>query len=1074
MSQMCARCGALVADDARFCAACGAPLDTLQGAERKLGTMVFADLVGSTELATDLDPEELRQRLAPFFEVARATLEEHGGRVEKYVGDAVMAVFGVPRSYGDDPDRAVAAALALRDRVGALGDGLTLRVGVETGEVLALERAGDLSVTGEAVNAAARLQQAAAPGEVLVGERTAGACRAAELEDRGPIDAKGFPAPLLVWRAVAASAQRPQETTRFVGRQDDLDLLRLIYRRAVRERVPELVTVTGEAGIGKTRLAGELVAELRAGPDPPTVLLGRNPPYGRGIAFWALGEILRAAAGASADDSVGDVHAALARRLEELGADDADELAAALGMALGGDPIDGDVEDALKHAWRRLVALLAGERPVVIGIDDAHWADDGLLDLIEEVAFSVDGAPVLLLCTTRPELLERRPGFGRAARNVTQIELRPLGREPSTELAMALLPDASSELAPRVAEASSGNPFFAEEMACRIVEDPDAALGERLPETVQAAIAARLDLLPVEEKRAIQYAAVLGPGFLEEALADLLGEPQAEELAALVRKSLLQERLAEGPGRFAFRHQLIRDVAYASLPRAERASLHERAAEGIRRRAGERYPELAELVTFHLLRANELGPTDARGQTAREASLEAAEIAARRGATARAQELYEQSAALAGSDRERAEALDAAAGVALQRWRGDESLRLLREMADIAERGGEARLAAGAYARAVEVVSRMGGITGDLPEEELQAMLDRGRALVPDDDKVTRARLLLDEAWMSWRLSCNEEMAGPARAGLELARQTEDIPVLSSALDAVAALAWTEGRYGLAVEHARERLELLAGVRERAHAIEVERSDALHMMIESLVATGDFRQASEYADQARELDLSRGGVFSGWARNMLPSFFLGEWDRTLEMARGFRDAWSAADHPPVYAMAAACGSGGAILGYRGDEAGAADWFAFSESIAPSTGGQLGGLHMMRADVDLHHGRVDEAAARLAAPAATTTWWRSPYAATRAEAMVRAGGDDAPGALTEAEALVGDHSYARGVLMRAQGLYQEDENRLRDAFSLFEQIECPYQAARTGWLLGGDDGAEAERTLARLGAPPPVG
>ena len=290
---------------------------------------------------------------------------------------------------------------------------------------------------------------------------------------------------------------------------------------------------------------------------------------------------------------------------------------------------------------------------------------------------------------------------------------------------------------------------------------------------------------------------------------------------------------------------MIRDVAYASLPRAERARLHERAAEGIRRRAGERYPELAELVTFHLLRANELGPTDARGQTAREASLEAAEIAARRGATARAQELYEQSAALAGSDRERAEALDAAAGVALQRWRGDESLRLLREMAETAERGGEARLAAGAYARAVEVVSRMGGITGDLPEEELQAMLDRGRALVPDDDKVTRARLLLDEAWMSWRISCNEEMAGPARAGLELARQTEDIPVLSSALDAVAALAWTEGKYGLAVEHARERLELLAGVRGRAHAIEVERSDALHMMIESLVATGDFRQASQ-------------------------------------------------------------------------------------------------------------------------------------------------------------------------------------------------------------------------------------
>ena len=412
--------------------------------------------------------------------------------------------------------------------------------------------------------------------------------------------------------------------------------------------------------------------------------------------------------------------------------------------------------------------------------------------------------------------------------------------------------------------------------------------------------------------------------------------------------------------------------------------------------------------------------------------------------------------------------------MALQRWRGDESLRLLREMADIAERGGEARLAAGAYARAVEVVSRMGGITGDLPEEELQAMLDRGRALVPDDDKVTRARLLLDEAWMSWRLSCNEEMAGPARAGLELARQTEDIPVLSSALDAVAALAWTEGKYGLAVEHARERLELLAGVRGRAHAIEVERSDALHMMIESLVATGDFRQASEYADQARELDLSRGGVFSGWARNMLPSFFLGEWDRTLEMARGFRDAWSAADHPPVYAMAAACGSAGAILGYRGNEAGAADWFAFSESIAPSTGGQLGGLHMMRADVDLHHGRVDEAAARLAAPAATTTWWRSPYAATRAEAMVRAGGEDAPGALTEAEALVGDHSYATGSPDARPGLVPRGREPLARCLLPVRADRVSLPGGANGLAAGRRDSAQSERTLARLGAPPPVG
>ena len=1044
----------------------------MEDAERKLGTMVFADLVGSTELATDLDPEELRQRLAPFFEVARATLEEHGGRVEKYVGDAVMAVFGVPRSYGDDPDRAVAAALALRDRVGALGDGLTLRVGVETGEVLAFERAGDLSVTGEAVNAAARLQQAAAPGEVLVGERTAGACRTAELEDRGPVNAKGFSAPLRVWRAVAAGGERQRETTQFVGRQDDLDLLLLVYRRAARERVPELVTVTGEAGIGKTRLADELVAELRAGPDPPTVLLGRNPPYGRGIAFWALGEILRAAAGASADDSVGDVHAALARRLEELGAADADELAAALGTALGGEPIAGDVEDALKHAWRRLVALLAGERPLVIGIDDAHWADDGLLDLIEEVAFSGDGAPVLLLCTTRPELLERRPGFGRAARNVTQIELRPLGREPSTELAVALLPDASRELAPRVAEVSSGNPFFAEEVARRIVDDPDAALGDQLPETVQAAIAARLDLLPPDEKRTVQYAAVLGPGFLEQALTDLLGDPPAAALSALVRKAVFQERLAEGGGRYAFHHQLIRDVAYASLPRVERAKLHERAAEGIRGRAGNRYPELAELIAFHLVQAGELEPTNARTVVACKASMEAAEVATRRGAVARAQELLEQAAALAPTAREAAETLQSAAGVALQRWRGDESLRLLREMAEVAERGDEARLAAAAYARAVEVVARMGGITGDLPEEQLQAMLARARELVSEEDTATRARLLLDEAWIGWRYGREEEMAGPAHKGLELARQTDDVALLSSALDAVTADAWTAGHYREAAEDTRERLELLAGERG-GYAIEAERSDALHMMTECLVAAGDFRDAAAYATQARDLDLSRGGVYSAWSRGLLPAFFLGEWDQALQMARGFRDAWAAADHPPVYAMAAAVGSAGAILGYRGDDD-AEDWFEFAAGMAPAGGGQLGGLMLMQADVELHHGRPEEAISRMTEECSTSTWWRSAYAATRAEALVHAGADEADAALAEAEQVVGDHGYAGGVLLRARAQHQEDEALLRESLAVFERIDCRYQAARTGWLVGGDAREQAERAFASLGTRPPSG
>ena len=382
----------------------------MEGAERKLATMVFADLAGSTELASGLDPEDLRAKLESFFELAREALTGYGGTIEKYIGDAVMAVFGVPRAHGDDADRAVAAGLQLARQVAERGDGLAVRIGIETGEVLATQRGGDLAVTGDAVNAAARLQAAAEPGEVLVGERAARSTRLARLERRGPIDAKGFPAPLKAWRALEMATQVRLAATPFIGRDDEIELLRIAYRRAVSQRVPELVTVTGEAGIGKTRLASELFAALAKSEPRPRILLGRNPPYGRGIAFWALGEVLRSAAGVSAAASVGEVRIALADRLTELGAADAAQLAEALAVPLGGgsDGAGGEGQ-ALKRAWRRLVALLAAERPLVIGLDDAHWADDGLLDLIEEVTLGLEEAPLLVLCTSRPELVEPPP-----------------------------------------------------------------------------------------------------------------------------------------------------------------------------------------------------------------------------------------------------------------------------------------------------------------------------------------------------------------------------------------------------------------------------------------------------------------------------------------------------------------------------------------------------------------------------------------------------------------------------------------------------------------------------------------
>ncbi len=625
-----------------------------------------------------------------------------------------------------------------------------------------------------------------------------------------------------------------------------------------------------------------------------------------------------------------------------------------------------------------------------------------------------------------------------------------------------------------MADASGGNPFFAEEVARAIGEERGATAPERLPDTVQAAIAARIDLLPARQKCTLQYAAVLGDTFSEDPLALVLGEPPGESLDALRRSALIEERVASGSGRFAFRHQLIRDVAYASLPRAESALLHESAAAALRT-AGERFAELAELVAYHLTRAADLGPTEARREAARAAVLEAAETAARRGAGGRAQELYEQAAALASDDAGRIEPLRTGAEIALRRWRGDHAVRLLRSSAEAGERAGEPARAAASYARAVEVGSRMGGISGSFREGELEGMLARGRELVADDDLVTRARLLLDQAWIAWqdpRGGRLAEMDEPARAGLKLARRAGDVALLQSALDAVTASDWQQNRHRAAADHTRERLALLQEA-PRTHALDVERSDALHMMIECLLQTGDYREADGYAQEARELDLSRGIIYSAWQRGLLPAFFLGRWDDALEMAARVREAWVAADRPPLGAFASSVACAGAILAYRGEEQAAEQWFEMGEALAPNRFEQIVGMNLMRSEVDLHFGRATRAAEILDDPEGGGTWWSSPYFATRAEAFVLIGRPDAGDAIELAEANVGEHRSARAILLRARALASDSEDLLREAHSAFEQLECPYQVARTGWLLGGDARAEAERILTDLKALPPA-
>jgi tetratricopeptide (TPR) repeat protein len=370
------------------------------------------------------------------------------------------------------------------------------------------------------------------------------------------------------------------------------------------------------------------------------------------------------------------------------------------------------------------------------------------------------------------------------------------------------------------------------------------------------------------------------------------------------------------------------------------------------------------------------------------------------------------------------------------------------------------------------VMSRMGGLVGTISREEPERMVARGWELVAEDDLVTRARLTLDEAWIAWRFGREDEIAAPAHAGLELAHRTDDVPVLSAALDAITSLAWNEGRYRDAVASTRDRIDLLADAHGSLQ-LRPERSDSLHMMIESLVATGQYEEAADYAARARELDLSVGAVYSGWSRGLLPAFFGGDWDGAIEMAHKLREAWTASDRPTIAAMSAAIACVAAIFGYRGDEEAAADWFRFADSVAPPTSGQRSGMLLLETDVDLHRGRLERAAKRAAEVPLGKMWWRAEFVATRAEALVRGGGEGAPAAIAMAAATIGDHRYAGGVLLRARALRDDSEQLLRQALAVFEEIACPYQAARTGWLLGGADRAEAERTLAELGATPPA-
>ena len=626
-------------------------------------TILFTDLVGSTARAEGLDPEDVRATLSAYYARLRSELERYGGTVEKFIGDAVMAVFGAPLAHEDDAERAVRAALAIRD---SIGDELQIRTAVNTGEALVALGArpgeGDAMVAGDVVNTAARLQSAAPVNGILVGEGTYRATRhVIEYREAAPVEAKGKAEPVVAWEAVSARARFGSDVeqklrTPLVGRERERSLLADALDRARTEQSVQLVTLVGVPGIGKSRLVAELFQILEEDPDLIGWRQGRSLPYGERVSFWALGEIVKAHAGILESDDAATAEAKLEAVVETLSDDEQERgwLVRHTRPLVGLEGAERTEREEAFAAWRRLLEAAAEQRPLVLVFEDLHWADEGLLDFVDHLADWATTVPLLIVGTARPELLDRRPGWGGGKRNAFTLSIGALSDEETAVLLQRLLDravlDADAQQA--VLQRAEGNPLYAEEYARMLAERPGGDLP--LPETVQGLIAARIDGLAPDEKALLQDASVIGkvfwPGAVPGANGQTLHSLERKEFVRRDRRSSIA-----GETQYAFLHALVRDVAYGQIPRGERAEKHRRAAEWLASLAGDRAEDHAEMLAHHYHEALTLAEaagldTTALREPARQAFAEGARRALSLGAGQAAHDLALEALALTGAE----------------------------------------------------------------------------------------------------------------------------------------------------------------------------------------------------------------------------------------------------------------------------------------------------------------------------------------------------------------------------------------------------------------------------------------
>ena len=919
----CATCGAgEIPSGARFCPACGSPVvpETEAPEMIKLVTILFCDVVGSTAQQERLAPEDARALMAEFLEAMSQVIRSEGGTIERYIGDALMADFGVPVAREDDAIRAVRAALKMLARVEEWNRGdparqMQIRIGINTGEVSTGGSFGrKLLVMGDAVNVAARLEQIAAPGSVVVGPRTERAVRKHfELQRLDPIALKGVsesvsPFVVIGERAVIEGVTTSFEAT-LVGRKDELQVLQDHFDQVVREETPQLLTLIGDPGIGKTRLISEFATEVAG---DATVLYGRCLPAG-GVTLWPLREILRALADLTGTDSpevaldkiktfVGELLTASEKDEKNL---TSAALASSIGIEAGLETFAGldprDVYREVLRAWRLILSSMASRRPTLMVIEDLHWAEETTLGLLHDLERHAEG-PILIVCPARPELLTSNPEWPSSLRSYSSLVLEPLNLEHSAQLVKSLLRigDLPEPIRYRILERGEGNPFFIEEILQRLMDagylqktaggwEADEKISEvEIPDNIQAVILSRLDLLNEDERRVIQQAAVVGRIFWVGALRHLLGPEELDDiLRSLRRRQLIADRVTSslaGEEEYIFKHVLIRDVAYESLPRTSRGHAHAAAAQWIEKVRGERATEVAELMSYHYMNAFHFLQDEAFAGEARAYSLIAARSALRRFAIAQAEVYGQQAVGLSVESRDRIDTLEALGDIYHLSSKGDDawaafSDALEEASANKADNVVVARIAA----KAAIIPTRFVGLMDtSLPPERVRKTIDVGLAATDDVRSRERSLLLLSRAFLQAQgyEEPDEHGKHDAEAALDIAEELGDPDLISGALDAIAGQLYSEGRHGDIARITQRRLDLIPRLRDVYEISDIHGTAAY-----TLTFIGRYEEAArhatlsmEYAQRASDV----GGMIHALNWRSQARCKLGDWDGVLD------------------------------------------------------------------------------------------------------------------------------------------------------------------------------------------------